>query len=385
MKRLLPYVLVLCACLALVPGTARAEDEEPLPPTSQFFDEYDANGDGKVTMAEFRGAAEVFKLLDEDGDGAITPAELGLPADYRPDPKRRGPAAGGEAPAEGRGRDRAGDRREQVRERLKAMDKDGDGRVSKAEWQGPEQLFERLDRNGDGFIDPKDRPERGAGGGRPGRGGGVPGRPGGEKGPDAAQTAERIKERTAQMFAKLDANQDGKLSGDEVPNPKLLEVADVDKDGALTLEELQKAHLERARQAAGAGRGGGKDRPRAGRGPRITAATLKRWDGDGDGKVSADEFPGREATFAHLDADGDGFLTEADLKVLEKRAKRGGGAEGSGQRPKTDRAGLIQRMDKDGDGRLNRAEFTGPDDAWRRLDRNQDGWISADEVGPVPR
>jgi spore coat protein CotH len=36
---------------------------------------------------------------------------------------------------------------------IKEMDKDGDGRVSRKEWKGPPEDFDRIDRNGDGQLD----------------------------------------------------------------------------------------------------------------------------------------------------------------------------------------------------------------------------------------
>jgi Ca2+-binding EF-hand superfamily protein len=37
-------------------------------------------------------------------------------------------------------------------ERFKAMDKDGDGKVSREEFTGPKPRFDQLDRDGDGFV-----------------------------------------------------------------------------------------------------------------------------------------------------------------------------------------------------------------------------------------
>jgi Ca2+-binding EF-hand superfamily protein len=37
-------------------------------------------------------------------------------------------------------------------ERFKAMDKDGDGKVSREEFTGPKPRFDELDRDGDGFL-----------------------------------------------------------------------------------------------------------------------------------------------------------------------------------------------------------------------------------------
>jgi len=105
----------------------------------QRLKDMDKNGDGKVSRDEFTGQPGVFDRLDADKDGFVTQKEI------------PGNAAGG-APAP----DRA-----MMTQRFKAMDKDGDGKVSKDEFMGPTQLFERLDSNSDGFVSPDEmRPTR---------------------------------------------------------------------------------------------------------------------------------------------------------------------------------------------------------------------------------
>lgn len=49
-------------------------------------------------------------------------------------------------------------------------------------------------------------------------------------------------------------------------------------------------------------------------------------------------------------------------------------------------AEFIAKLDKDGDGRVSKAEFDGPDQHFIQCDINQDGYISVDEVpsGPPP-
>jgi Ca2+-binding EF-hand superfamily protein len=48
---------------------------------------------------------------------------------------------------------------------------------------------------------------------------------------------------------------------------------------------------------------------------------------------------------------------------------------------------LIQKLDKDQDGKISKAEFDGPDEHFTMMDKNEDGYISKDEVpsGPPPR
>ena len=44
--------------------------------------------------------------------------------------------------------------------------------------------------------------------------------------------------------------------------------------------------------------------------------------------------------------------------------------------PKPTDTNAVSRLDTDGDGKVGRAEFAGTDAAWRRMDRNGDGYIT---------
>ncbi|MCX7704305.1 MAG: EF-hand domain-containing protein [Planctomycetota bacterium] len=44
---------------------------------------------------------------------------------------------------------------------IKRADKDGDGKISKAEFSGPQEMFGRLDRDGDGFLTKEEIPADG--------------------------------------------------------------------------------------------------------------------------------------------------------------------------------------------------------------------------------
>lgn len=368
-----PCLAAVAAALLAFAWTTSPAGAEDLPPTSEFFDEFDTNSDGKVTSEEFRGSAAIFRLLDKDGDGSITPTELGLPVDYKPDPRRQKRKAGGEARAKGGGKPGKGGgkaargagakRREEMRKRLLAMDTDKDGRVTRTEWTGPEQAFDRLDRNKDGVLDKADRARKGA-----------TDRPEGRRkdGPSDGPTDKQRSDRVRAHFKKVDKNGDGSLTADEAPNPELLKAADGNGDGAVTLEEFVAFVKKRAqgRREEGRREEGGRE-GRSGtrkRGGKMSAGMLRRWDRDGDGKVSAEEFPGRDEAFKRFDSDKDGFLTPADVTAGER-----------GKKKQADTS--FEACDKDGDGRLTRIEFPGTNAEWRVRDQDGDGYLTRAEAG----
>lgn len=112
----------------------------------------DANKDGRISRDEFRGPAQLFDRLDADKDGMLSANEM------------RPRAATGTRPGAA------------TSPRRGAIDRDGDGKVTREEFRGPAQLFDRLDTNGDGVLDPSDR-RGGATRPKPGRPTGKPARP----------------------------------------------------------------------------------------------------------------------------------------------------------------------------------------------------------------
>lgn len=89
------------------------------------------------------------------------------------------------------------------------------------------------------------------------------------------------------------------------------------------------------------------------------------FDADGDGELSLDEFPGPLDHFDRMDSDEDGFLSIEELQDGMPGVPRGGGFAGD---------------DADGDGMVSQAEFSGPAELFDRLDANGDGYVTRDEV-----
>jgi Ca2+-binding EF-hand superfamily protein len=374
-RSLRPATLFAAAALVALGSGAPARADEPSPPTGRFFEQHDKNRDGKVAADEFTGDREVFGLLDKNGDGTVTPEEVGLPADFRPQPKPPEPP-GADRPGGGRGGAGGGN----GLRRLKEMDKDGDGKVSREEWTGAPERFDRLDRNKDGALDASDV---------------------------AAATRDAYRERWKQM----DKDGDGRVSRDEFRGDAPFDTLDRNRDGFLDDADRPpppegggdrpgRGPMDPEAAPGGMPEGGGAGRGPGGRRGGLTPEALRRFDANADGKVTKDEFPGNEKRFAQLDRNGDGALTPDDVE--RPGPGRGDAAAGDGdpmpgpggdagpkgpgeaRRPK--RAGKApdwRGMDRDGNGKISREEFRGGDEDWRHLDRNQDGWIAGDEI-PAP-
>jgi Ca2+-binding EF-hand superfamily protein len=134
------------ACRVVVTVTDRGRN---------LFDLFDANSDGRLDLAELTRAARVLPdelARERPLDRAAVPASYRLAvgrgpvaASFGPVPfgsARPGPPA---APPAARGP-----------RWFRAMDRNGDGYVSRLEFVGPPELFAKLDRDGDGRISPEE-------------------------------------------------------------------------------------------------------------------------------------------------------------------------------------------------------------------------------------
>ncbi|WP_191090235.1 EF-hand domain-containing protein [Histidinibacterium aquaticum] len=102
-------------------------------------------------------------------------------------------------------------------------------------------------------------------------------------------------------------------------------------------------------------------------------------DTDGDGALSEDELRAPLMDrFAEADADGDGSLTAEEMVAAAEAAR----AERLAERMER----LVARLDANGDGVLQAEEFTTPaprPTAFERLDRDGDGAVSEDEFSSL--
>ncbi|HTN77178.1 MAG TPA: EF-hand domain-containing protein, partial [Pirellulaceae bacterium] len=192
----------------------------------------------------------------------------------------------------------------------------------------------------------------------------------------------------ANLFNKLDKNQDGVVAPDEVEGEgkglfeRMLRNADANKDGKLSKDEFAKG-LQARPAPENAARPGIEE-------------ILTRIDKNGDGKVSKDEAPERLAAgFERLDTNGDGTLDKAELgkmfQVAMQRPGGAGGQPGPGGPPPEMAAGrmVLKALDADGNGELSASEIADSAKILAKFDTNSDGKIAKEELlaqlPPPPR
>jgi len=101
-------------------------------------------------------------------------------------------------------------------QRLERMDADGDGKVSKDEFEGPDRFWDRLDADSDGFVTKDEAQNMRRGNRQRGMGGG--GNPGGFLMPafDKDGDGKISSEEWQAFFKRADKNNDGTVSSDEL-------------------------------------------------------------------------------------------------------------------------------------------------------------------------
>jgi len=126
------------------------------------------------------------------------------------------------------------------------------------------------------------------------------------------------------MMQQLDANKDGTLTKEEIPEPRrpMLMRADSNGDGMITLKELKALPMGPGGRGRGAGMGMALPDP---------GALVQRFDADDDGKLSRDELPEQQrGRMMKADTDGDGFLSVKELKAARGPMAGPGGRPGRG-------------------------------------------------------
>jgi Ca2+-binding EF-hand superfamily protein len=217
-------------------------------------------------------------------------------------------------------------------------DTDNDGRISAQEHAAAAQAkFQRMDANHDGKLTADERSQRRAGAedAGPHRGGKAKM----DADNDGAVTRAEHAAGAKAMFDRMDANHDGRLAADEMPQRRRggadagtaghgMGMMDADKDGVVTRAEhaaamqamfdrkdadhdgkLVAAEMEAAPRAGHAGMA------------RHEGGGMKPgMDGDKDGTVTAAEYAAlARARFARMDGDHDGYLSKAEMSAGRKK------------------------------------------------------------------
>ena len=126
-------VALIGVALVAEPFASRATAEPQLAQRSNMrFRAMDANGDGRITRAEWRGSERSFRNHDWNNDGILSGDEV---------------RAGALQP---RGRDDGF--YEWTRAGFRSLDVNGDSRIARSEWDYDYELFRRADRNRDNVL-----------------------------------------------------------------------------------------------------------------------------------------------------------------------------------------------------------------------------------------
>jgi Ca2+-binding EF-hand superfamily protein len=224
--------------------------------------------------------------------------------------------------------------------------------------------------------------------------------------------ADDAKNSADDLFKKLDANGDGKLTASEISPQhrkffeRLVRMGDTDKNGELTREEFDHAMQQSEEPVTDinkVGNLGGGPPARPNMDPKRIFQTL---DKNKDGRLTRDELQERPRLLALFDKLGKDELTFEDVSSAlgnaskpnaKKLAKKGAKAQSTATADATDSREIgdstgngttpafFRMLDTNHDGRLSPEELAKAGDLFEKLDVNHDGFLEPKELMSPPQ
>ena len=239
------------------------------------------------------------------------------------------PAVVASAEAQGQAKGQAKGQAQPVSKyRFQALDKNGDGRITRAEWDGNDRSFQNHDWNGDGVLSGNEV------------------RPGAQRDTELADHQPNRLERnlnwTRANFTALDHNRDNRLSANEWHfDFETFRRVDANRNDSLSLQEFLGEGVDDMRDSQ-----------------------FDDMDWNNNGRVERAEWYGSAAEFTRLDTNRDGNLSRFEVVGGEQSF---------------DTWDQFQNLDYDRNGTLSRAEWHWSNASFTARDRNRDGIISKQE------
>lgn len=218
----------------------------------------DRNGDGIISRNEWQGSERSFRVHDWNNDGVLSGDEVRVGGTRETHEEDYDPA-------------RRPEFRNWTERGFANLDRNGDGRISRAEWYYDREAFIRADRNGDGVLT------------------------------KAEFLGDGVDADREDRFDNLDVNNNGRIERSEWHGSReTFEWMDRNNDGVLSRREAAGDQLEE---------------------PQDLFASL---DANRDNVVTTNEWQWSRQSFVRQDRNGDGELSRSELTNAELKAAGAG-------------------------------------------------------------